>query len=309
MAKGSNEELFALLNASNIYANMFDVTRIVDVSACKILDLRDGKLAETPLKCTDVFGREERCKNCISMRALFMDEQVVKLEYTEDAVYLIISSPTFIGGRRLVVELVKDITKSLMVENKDKSRSEDMSVIIDKFNTLAATDQLTGLKNRRYIDEKMPNIINASKMLGKPVSVAMLDVDFFKDVNDKWGHQAGDHVLEELARVLMTCVRRESDFVARYGGEEFLLCFPGMPQEMCRDVCEKLRSDVGRMTIVCGDEPVHITVSIGMASSIELGEQENGRMKDVAEKEAGRLIQLADRRLYEAKNSGRNRVV
>ena len=250
------------------------------------------------MKCTDVFGRQERCQNCISMRALFMNEQVVKLEYTENAILLIISAPTIIDGQRVVVELVKDITKSLTVENWDEKRAEDMSVIIDKFSTLAATDELTGLKNRRFIDEKMPSIVNASKMLGKPVSVAMLDVDYFKDVNDQWGHQTGDNVLKELALLLMTCVRRQSDFVARYGGEEFLLCFPGMPKEVCRETCERLRENVERMTMTCGDVQVRVTVSIGMVCSSEFAEQD-----------AVQLIASADKRLYKAKNSGRNRVI
>jgi diguanylate cyclase (GGDEF)-like protein len=163
---------------------------------------------------------------------------------------------------------------------------------------MAVTDELTGLMNRRYIDEKLPNILLKSAEINEPVSVAMLDIDFFKKFNDTYGHQTGDVVLSETAKILMSFIRRNSDFAARYGGEEFLLCFPGVPLETCRSICERVRQRFENHVFKHDATELSITVSIGVASSVEL---ENASQESI--------IELSDKRLYGAKSTGRNKVI
>ncbi len=297
---GNDEHSFigTLLAETGVYAELFDVMRVVDVQAGKLIEIRDGKATETGIGCVDAFGTTERCKNCSSIRALYSNEQVVKLEYVAGSVLLIVSAPITVGQRRLVAELVKDITSSMTIDNRDEHRQGEVSVIIDRLNKIATTDQLTGLMNRRYIDEKLPGIIQGALDLKLPVSIAVIDIDFFKKVNDVYGHQAGDSVLSALAGVLQSFIRRDSDFAARYGGEEFMLCFPGTPLAVCREICERVRLMVERYAFASGEKRVPITISIGVA--------ESGELETPTQQE---LVSLADRRLYQAKSGGRNRVV
>ena len=292
----AQESIGDILARSNVFENMFDIVRIVDAEEGRILEAADGLVCETGVSCTDVFGSDERCKNCTSIRSFYSGEQVVKLEYAAGAVLLIMSVPIRYGGRWVVVELVKDITKSMTVNIADAYRQDEVSGMIDSLNRMAVTDALTELYNRRYVDEKLPAALQSCAGLGTPLSAAMVDIDLFKAVNDTHGHQTGDVVLTQTAGILQSFIRRTSDFAARYGGEEFFLCFPGVGIDDCRRICERVREKIAATVMDPAGKQVRITVSIGVAESTEAPTAEE-------------LIALADRRLYAAKAAGRNRVV
>ncbi len=298
MTPNTLQDINQQLAANGVYDNLFDIVRLVDAQSGKVVEWSGNGAVETDVNCVDVLGSSERCKNCTSLRALYANEQVVKLEFAGGAVLLIISAPVVLDGRHLVAELVKDITASMTVDHKDPNREHEVAGIIDSFNRLAITDVQTGLMNRRFIDERLPNVLLGSKLLGQPVAVAFLDIDHFKAINDTYGHQAGDHILRELGGMLRGHIRREADFAARYGGEEFLLCFPGIPLAICRKLCEEIRTEVQNTPFHYEGATLHVTVSIGVAETGELAEQNQQA-----------LVALADKRMYEAKMSGRNRVV
>lgn len=167
---------------------------------------------------------------------------------------------------------------------------------------LATTDGLTGLYNHRYFDDALPREIKRAERIGYPVTLLFLDIDHFKDVNDTYGHAAGDAVLRTLGPVLRRNVR-DVDVVARYGGEEFVIILSGCPFEAAGVVAEKLRRSVEQMSFVIplgvgqGDGRVSITVSIGAAV-----------YPDTA-KEASALVVQADAAMYRAKQGGRNHIV
>ncbi|MDR2573017.1 MAG: GGDEF domain-containing protein [Desulfovibrio sp.] len=291
-------DIMQIVKEQNIFTGMFDAIRMVDARSGTVYELKDGMLRQTEQKCMEALGSSERCRNCTSIRALYANEQIVKLEYVGGSVVLIISAPAHVDGKDVVLEIIKDITTSMTVEANEQVREDEVSNIIDKFNRLATVDQLTGLMNRRYITEKLPNILESGRKLEKPVSLAMFDIDFFKKINDSYGHQAGDAVLAKTGGILNSFIRRASDFAARYGGEEFMLCLPDTDLGNCREIAERIRKLVEETEISIGDNMLRITISAGVACSSELSE-----LKQEA------LIELADKRLYAAKNSGRNRVV
>lgn len=154
------------------------------------------------------------------------------------------------------------------------------------------TDGLTGLYNRTYIDEQFRQFIKESSRYGKPFSVAMLDLDHFKRVNDEYGHHTGDEVLRQVAEIFHNLIR-ETDIAGRYGGEEFLLLFPQTDREEALVVTERIRSHIEKLEFEGG--PVRITISAGIA-------QYGGES-------AQELLNQADKNLYMAKQSGRNRIV
>ena len=296
MDSPTKESIYDILRHSNTFVDMFDIMRIVDAEGGRLLETVDGQIRETGVRCTDVFDTDERCKNCTSIRSFYTGEQVVKLEYTGGTVLLIMSVPISYGGHRVVAELVKDITDSMTVNIKDLNRADEVAGMIDNLNTLAVTDTLTGLYNRRYIDDKLPAAVQSCHEMGMTLSAAMVDIDRFKRVNDTHGHPAGDLVLKQVAGILQSFIRRKSDFVARYGGEEFFLCFPGVDLVDCRSICERIRKEVAATVMDCDGCPIKITVSIGIAES-------------TGNDTAAEMIAQADSRLYEAKATGRTRVL
>lgn len=168
---------------------------------------------------------------------------------------------------------------------------------IQRQRELSNADPLTGVFNRRFFDDYFASEMDRAARFGSQVSVAMIDVDHFKQFNDRFGHAAGDVVLRRVAEALQQAVRR-SDLVARYGGEEFVVLFREAAPEQALELVERIRDTIQTVSHTIGDNrPVHVTVSAGVASWPSEG------------RSVGDLIATADRRLFEAKEAGRNRVV
>jgi two-component system, cell cycle response regulator len=162
---------------------------------------------------------------------------------------------------------------------------------------LALTDALTGLHNRRYLDSHLKSLTERAAVDGKSVALLIFDIDFFKGINDTYGHEAGDDVLREFAERLKRGVRG-IDLVARLGGEEFVVVMPETDAAYASLIAERLRRDVERESFPTrGGEQLPVTVSIGVA--------EFRGASDCADA----LIKRADQALYSAKRHGRNRVV
>jgi two-component system cell cycle response regulator len=163
---------------------------------------------------------------------------------------------------------------------------------------LATTDSLTGVLNRGAFMERMEEEIHRSVRENSPLSLLLTDIDYFKKINDNYGHQTGDLVLQRFTDQL-TRSSRPYDFVGRYGGEEFVVSLPGAGMPQSRAVADRMRKRVEEMKIMPqdGSEPIRITASFG-AASLSMDLKEN----------ADSLIKQADEAMYRAKREGRNRV-
>jgi diguanylate cyclase (GGDEF)-like protein len=162
---------------------------------------------------------------------------------------------------------------------------------------LSITDGLTGVWNRRYLQLTLTKEIERGQRFGRPLSVLMMDIDHFKNVNDAHGHQVGDEVLVELTRRAMSTIRGQIDALARYGGEEFVVVLPETPSDGARVVADKILAVIRHRPFVEeGNTSVPLTVSIGVASFPEDGAT------------ADELIRAADLAMYRAKEAGRDRV-
>jgi len=163
------------------------------------------------------------------------------------------------------------------------------------------TDPLTGLFNRRYLDRRIEEEVARAERYGTPLSVVLLDLDHFKNINDSYGHDAGDQVLRRFAKTIRGALR-ESDFVARFGGEEFLVVAPHTGLADAEILAERLRVRVAEERFRLPAEydtadPIVMTVSIGVAG------------RDDQQTLATEIVRAADNCLYRAKRLGRNRVV
>ena len=166
---------------------------------------------------------------------------------------------------------------------------------IAELSEQAVRDPLTGLYNRRFLDEMLPRTLSQAQRLHYPVTAAMADIDRFKELNDSYGHQAGDVFLKGVAAILQTS-GRTGDIACRFGGEEFLLVFPGMQPEDASRRLGQVRDDVAKQYVTLGQQKLAGTLSIGVASYPVHADSAQG------------LISAADKALYRAKNVGRNRV-
>jgi diguanylate cyclase (GGDEF)-like protein len=162
-----------------------------------------------------------------------------------------------------------------------------------RFN--ARTDPLTGLPNRAELDSSLPGRIAEAHRSARPLSLMFIDLDLFKRINDRWGHDVGDLCLAQAAEAMRRHVRA-SDLMARYGGEEFVLVLDGATLEVAVAIAAELRAGVERHGLDIGGKPVGLTVSIGIAE-LRAGD------------DAGELLRRADEALYRAKAEGRNRYV
>jgi two-component system, cell cycle response regulator len=163
---------------------------------------------------------------------------------------------------------------------------------------MAITDALTGLHNRRYMETHLSTLVEQAGLRSKPLAVLVLDIDYFKSVNDTHGHDAGDDVLREFSQRLKKSIRG-IDLACRYGGEEFVVVMPETDMAVATMVAERLRRRIACEPFpVCrGANAVEITISIGLAARASVNDT------------AANILKRADQALYRAKRDGRNRVV
>ncbi|MBN2651792.1 MAG: diguanylate cyclase [Spirochaetales bacterium] len=168
---------------------------------------------------------------------------------------------------------------------------------LKKLQELSTTDQLTELHNRRYILETTKNIQNSSRRENKTFSIAMLDIDHFKKLNDKYGHLAGDEVLKKFSQTIRENLR-SYDIAGRFGGEEFIIILPNTAKEEAAEILARILSTIRKTTICYKNSKIMMTFTCGIAESSEIENKEDTEQ----------LIELADIRLYKGKSLGRDNI-
>jgi diguanylate cyclase (GGDEF)-like protein len=203
-------------------------------------------------------------------------------------------------GALLLISVVCAVYNSIREDQRRKDALEREKVELtrsrEQMRQYAEHDGLTGLWNHRIIVERLRGEMSRSRREGTPLSVIMADVDYFKKINDTFGHLTGDLVLKEISAIITSSVRTY-DWVGRYGGEEFLIVLPGSEIESAIVRAEELRTAVQSAQIKNGETALHVTASFGVASDFPF------------DHEVEAVIQTVDEALYRAKDSGRNCVI
>lgn len=278
----SSDEDFPRLTAKQIYElmryfkRMFTIVRLVDPEICMQFSIDSmGKIIEKPYRCYTAWNKISRCENCISMIVAATFKTMTKLEFVNDEIYNVSASYLQVDGKPYVLELAMFVDHDAMFSADDKQKL---------LNTIAAhnrqlyIDPVTGVYNRRYYDDRLRD-------LAGEFAVAMLDMDNFKQINDTFGHLAGDAALVAAASAIKNCVRSGDD-VIRFGGDEFLIVFRGLPKETIE---RKLRE------ILHAVENVELKEYSGLKMTISIGGAfEKGKLSQILRK--------ADIAMYNAKN-------
>jgi len=176
----------------------------------------------------------------------------------------------------------------------------ELKIKSDMLEQLASIDGLTNLYNRRRLDELLDHEWNRCQRSKQPLSLVMIDIDYFKPFNDTYGHAMGDQCLKDVAWTLKDCLKRPGDIVARYGGEEFAVLLPYTDSEGADAMAERLREEVEALKIPHDSSEIsrYVTISLGVATTFT-----SSTLVSSAE-----LLKAADNALYQSKKNGRNRV-
>ena len=254
---------------------VFDIVRLVDVSRTAPVNIgSDDCSYEAEHKCFAVWNKNRRCENCISAKVFARKNRMTKFEFVNDDIYQVIAKYVVIDGTPLVMEMVFKMTDKIFLGAYGSGPLIDK---ISKFNRELYEDPLTGARNRRYFEEQL-------KSLDKMGAIAMIDVDNFKQINDSYGHVAGDAALCTIVRTIFEHVRAD-DVVLRYGGDEFLLMFEEIPEKVFQQKLEDIREE-----IVMADVPEYKEIRLSMSVGGVYG---SCKVRDG--------VMEADRLLYQAK--------
>jgi diguanylate cyclase (GGDEF)-like protein len=203
-------------------------------------------------------------------------------------------------GIALWADLSTDQASALIGEPKPNTesldRTPDVQTLLDELCALTLSDGLTGLGNRRFFDQRLEYEIQRVHRDFAPCSLLLADLDFFKSINDRYGHDAGDRALKATALALRVTLR-QTDIVCRFGGEEFAAILPATGIAEAIRAAERLRQAVDRLPLPFADEPTPLSVSVGVSA-----------LFPTMDKTGSQLIKEADQALYRAKDNGRNRV-
>ena len=255
--------------------------------------------ARVALEREVVMGRDPRCE--LPLGAADVSRRHARIVPDADGHRVVdmgSTNGTYVNGRPVTsrrlsagdrIELGSCVLRYLRQGEAD---AEDLGALAD----LARRDALTGLANRRSFEEAVQREVSRARRAGTALAVVALDVDHFKRVNDTYGHAAGDLVLAEVAARAQRALRAE-DLLARVGGEELAALLPGATLAAAAEVAERIRNAICGTSIPAAGAAVDVSVSLGCAAL------------SAEEKEAAALLARADARLYDAKRSGRNRVV
>ena len=220
---------------------------------------------------------------------------------TEDALSSWRRETAYAAVTTLIFALITSFASHLIYQGQVRRLRlvDELAQSNERLSSLSTTDALTGISNRRRFDELLEEEWRRGVRNRQSLALAMVDIDFFKNYNDRYGHLSGDECLRQVAGIFSHHVRRAGDFVARYGGEEFVIGCVATDGEHLRNLAEAIRGSLEKLALPHEPSPFgHVTVSIGVAAVVP----QEGLSREM-------LVRKADEALYLAKGQGRNRVV
>ena len=247
----------AILRNIRCLQSVFDIVRLVDPTTYDVLELdEEGVLRNSKQHCAAFWNNDGTCANCISARAYAQKSTLNKLEFTSTDMYFVVSKYLNLNGTPCVLEMLSRLDEGRWIDAKgtrlllDRNHDSNMDLF---------QDPVTDTYSRRYYETYRAHLEGME-------SIAIIDANRFKQVNDSFGHPAGDAVLREIARSIKDCIRK-TDILIRYGGDEFLLLFPKMGEEILERKMQEISEAVENIRIADYPE-LRLSISIGGVAGV-----------------------------------------
>lgn len=257
-----------------------------------------------PIVVTDLVMPEmDGLELCRAIRALPCDYYSYLILLTAQDSKASIVAGLAAGADEYLIKPVEqaELTVRLKTARRILELEANLKGSLEEIKRLSMRDPLTGIYNRRYLDDRFPQEVKRAFRYEHRISVILMDVDHFKAVNDTYGHHAGDLVLRACAECIGGCIRENIDWQARYGGEEFVIVLPETDLQGAMVAAERLRQQLADLVTAVRGMTVRVTASFGVASFSPPDQKEDLHIAEY-------LLAEADRCLYQAKAAGRNRV-
>jgi diguanylate cyclase (GGDEF)-like protein len=251
------------------FSQLFQFYRLVDPLSHRIYELKNGKPEPTDLPlCYEIWHRDLPCINCISARTCREHNIFHKLEFLDDAVFLIASVPTNFDDRLFSLELISDVTKSMVVGDSIHKGHIDVMRLIGELNDISTRDEFTSLYNRNFMKSKIEYLANPDKKSAKvPFCYSYFDIDDLRDVNSKYGHSAGDDIIHRIAGLLNRYERLYSGIYAgRMGDDEFGLIYEGYSIDKATEIARQIANEVNTSTFESSEGQDLIKIHISWAT-------------------------------------------
>lgn len=268
---------------------LYDCTRLIDVDGKR---LYSEHFIQTSSISIPSFVYESR--QDLYHRSILSNTAIYQVNQEDELLLLFSVLPICVNDKNFIMECIANVTDRI-----------DINILLEQSTSLhnstyrlTITDELTGLYNRRYINQMLPHSITTCANQEIPLSIIFADLDYFKDINDSYGHVAGDYLLFEFATALQQSINENADWVARYGGDEFLLCLVGANSRKAKLIAERIRNDIEQRSFIYHGAEIKTTCSLGVYTIDDFQTLPSCDF----------IISEIDKRLYQAKNSGRNNV-
>ncbi len=274
----------------DFFEKIHDAVRLVDPLNKRVLECRGSSLDEKSEVCYAYWGSGKICENCVSLRSHIEGKSFMKMEKSDDKIFLVTAIPIDSPGYPVVLELFKDTTDSMLVGSGNYTDGQMLTRYVKELNDIIVKDTLTSLYNRRFSEERLPVDVAKAIMEDEPLSVCFIDMDNFKEINDIYGHESGDMAIKAAGEVILRYMD-EAAWAARYGGDEFLLNFKNMDEDQVREIVERIQEDIKKLSLARFANKTRLSISFGIET-----------MKDTP-MTAADLIRRADKKMYQAKKA------
>lgn len=287
-------EFDIIIDKLQLFENIYQFMRIVDPVRKITLEMDGNKICGTYDIYHEFWKKEIICENGIVIRAFNEGDTILEIVNKGNRSYMVIAIPISIQKKKFVIELFRNLTDSVYHKYEKHGHEVKILTSTEHMNLAAVKDELTGLYNRRYINEKLPlDLINAS-LRDELLSVIFVNLNFFKTDNDKYGHIAELQVLGEFASELKGHIGISENWAARCGNEEFMVCLSNTDRMAAITVAEKIIKSFRQKKFNVGAQQVQVTFRIGVHTVCN--EDECLTIDE--------MIKLADKKSYQAKEDG-----
>lgn len=257
-------DVISILNGQSDLNVFFDNARLIDLDSHTEYKCEEVSVVPTSKKCYCIWHGETPCRNCISHRANKENKQMTKLQYVDDKVQLIMATPVIFNNKKYILEVIKDITNTLVVNDENHPENTDIHNIINELNEVVVKDPFTNLYNKKYIEKQIQEDLAQFRRTQKSYVIAIFDIDRFKWVNDTYGHIYGDLAIQDVVNVIHKHTDSLNCWAARYGGDEFLLAFRNISYDDVDNCCRKIVDEIKSKVYEVDSDRYFITSSYGL---------------------------------------------